>query len=225
MKQIVSVEIINKKTKYRTEKQKQGDIVGGGFDSEFNYISTYSAIMKDVQVPYLVYTFRVRYSNGVVKDVTCKQGTAKFNELMGFYERQQQVLEEQQEFERRQQQAMQQQAIQQQQAAVAAQSQPQQQPTAPKPAESAVPGSKPVAMGMYKIGVDFPAGTFNFWTEDPEEKFGGVCVKDTETEEELFFTGYLHKGDTCRAILEEGQLLTITGKGMYAAKAEPVTFD
>ena len=216
MKQIVSVEIINKETKYRTEKQKQGDIVGGGFDSEFNYISTYSAIMKDVQVPYLVYTFRVRYSNGTVKDVSCKQGTAKFNELLGFYERQQQAM---------QQQAMQQQAMQQQQAAAAAQSQPQQQPTAPKPAESAVPGSKAIAEGDYIVGTDFPAGTFNFWTEDLEEEFAAVRIRELKSKDIVFYRGGMAKGDLCRAILKEGQLLEIEGKKMYAAKAEPVTFD
>lgn len=77
-----------------------------------------------------------------------------------------------------------------------------------------------IPQGIYKVGVDFPDGTYVFDSKNIES----YIDIDTLNEDCLHFKLDDKKGYEARIVLNKGETLTLFTK-MHVTKAEPLNFD
>ncbi len=86
-----------------------------------------------------------------------------------------------------------------------------------------------VPNGTYEIGVEFPPGFYEFWSENTEEHNIDSVSSRTKMNEkgESYTKEYLHLGHNGPGVirLEEGDLLNVSGRLIFAKKANPISFD
>ena len=86
-----------------------------------------------------------------------------------------------------------------------------------------------VPYGQYEIGVEFPPGFYEFWSENTKEhNIDSVWVSTKKDENgKSFEKASLALWDKGPGVmkLEEGDMLTVSGPLTYARKAKPISFD